>query len=1394
MTMVPVSANEVSFDPTLESAAEQVRSAMVRVESGGKWDSVGDSGSYGTLQYTPGTWDRHSREFDKANGGIGSPLPLTPENEQKVSTYKIRDWLSAGYTPSQIAAKWNHGDDTVDWQGIEGVNKEGVAYSVPRHVAKFETAYYGKIQSPDLVQRFGDAIKGVFTPSEAQAAEIPKPKAQTLFAFDPGPDADYYEIPMNAQGSAVKKQAGGAQVSASIAWPKDQPLPNGVKLVERPKSVSPDQVDFYTMPSEETQPQAPTGTFTPVSIEDIDFSPTAGRESAGGFREYMNAQQQHLINYGAETAQYLELGAKDITDTFVKVGDLIHDATGGAMPRATNFAALSDEFNKQAQYYNSLIKNPTVTEELFGGGVGGFLPGTLKFVGGIPYAIVDGYTKNGFRGALDETIKRVTMGGILHSASQLNPVARSVVMAAAGGGEAAVEGGSLADIAKGAATMAVMGAVGPRSGKNAKQAVKDFYDTLPDKLRDEVGYIGPRTKEGTIQVVQDLFDSLSEVLNNERGSIQVSSTGKDIKAKSENLKNLLRSESGYIDLAGMWDGILRLTAPTMRGEEAARTGRIISENESRMERGMDQFVKRMEKVNKFFMKSTRAENLDFMQRMDTGLPQSTPEMQAVADIIDQMFKARLNILDQLGVGLENVRENYFPHIWKKDASGRAALAALEEQAQGTANLPVSRLDMGEVAPFIGRRPMEGSKAFTKNRVWDDVMTGINAGAEPVSYNPLDLVALKLHEIDKYIFAQRSFRALKQTGDMKFVKASEIRNIGVGWQKIDDRYGTVYRPVKDANGNTVGSVISGYWVAKDGPAQVIDNYLSQTLYNSKYFGSAFKMYMGAANTLNSFQLGMFSMFHAGFTSLESVISNASLGIKQVSQGRVKDAMRSFYQTPLGFIINPVEGRKVLKEWYFPGSQNALMAKIVEGIHLGGGKFGMDSQFQTSHVQKMIEDWSGGGIGGKVKAVLRSPAALSEISTIPILKWLVPAQKAGAFALMAEDWLKVNPNATHEETAKAMRQIWNRVDGRLGQVVYNRTFVNNTVKNVTQALMRAPGWKGGSAVEFGGAVKDLGEQVIKLSKGEGFEMTDRIAYVLATALVSAAINGTMTKTLTGDNPAGMDFFAFRVGRKDKYGNEVRFLSPSYLKDLYAYTQRGIVTPMIASTNPLLNLIVEEAKNKDYYGVEVRHEGDRIDKQALQTAQHVLTAFMPFWIRGSKKAAETFGASAAEKVIPLAGFMPASSEYTKTSAQLRADELLRKLSPSGDKTREEYDKMMLKSELKGRIRANDPTARADVGRAVMEGKLLQPEAGRLFAATKTTPFQDQVSFLESKSLDAAMSVYELASEDERQQIRGMLRNGVKNTGRLSEETKNKYMRILDQKGKGGVTTAIAGHQASR
>jgi hypothetical protein len=123
----------------------------------------------------------------------------------------------------------------------------------------------------------------------------------------------------------------------------------------------------------------------------------------------------------------------------------------------------------------------------------------------------------------------------------------------------------------------------------------------------------------------------------------------------------------------------------------------------------------------------------------------------------------------LGKGkLEHFVVDYFPHIWKDPKKAASVFARV-----------------------FGKRPLEGPKSFLKQRSIPTTADGIARGLEPVTNNPADLVLLKLHEMNRYLLAQRLLNDLKGRGIAKFVRATD--RTPDGYAKINDKIGTVYGP-------------------------------------------------------------------------------------------------------------------------------------------------------------------------------------------------------------------------------------------------------------------------------------------------------------------------------------------------------------------------------------------------------------------------------------------------------------------------------------------------------------------------------------------------------------------------------------------------------------------------
>ena len=454
---------------------------------------------------------------------------------------------------------------------------------------------------------------------------------------------------------------------------------------------------------------------------------------------------------------------------------------------------------------------------------------------------------------------------------------------------------------------------------------------------------------------------------------------------------------------------------------------------------------------------------------------------------------------------------------------------------------------------------------------------------------------------------------------------------------------------------------GYRIVPEATGDIINNYLSSSLYNNKYFGKLYKGWMASANALNQSQLGMGSAFHAGFTTGDVQVSAGANLIKDIyGVARGNRSASDLANTAKTWVVSSVKtamtGDKVLNAWRNPdGVIDPKIAQVVKAAELAGAGFHMEAGMMTEQTAKVMRDWYS---GNHIKAAARSPVALTELLAKPIMQYLVPRQKAGVFAELVNRIIEQNPSKPLEDLTPQFRQAWNRVDARLGQVRYDRLFANNTAKNVVQGLVRAPGWSAGTIAEIGGAFPDAAKFMQEWAKTGKLpaNVPDRVAYTVSLLMTVGAINGALTYAFTGQMPRGLDFMAFRTGRKDDQGNDERFLMPSYVKDMLAYAKRPLTT-LEAKEHPLINALTELAHNRSYYGYEIRDPKANPAVQAYQAGKYVLKSFEPFWISGAAKQYQskaTGAAKVAGVVAPYFGVMPAPKYITQSPLENKIEKL--------------------------------------------------------------------------------------------------------------------------------------------
>src|SRR6202171_1940316 len=121
--------------------------------------------------------------------------------------------------------------------------------------------------------------------------------------------------------------------------------------------------------------------------------------------------------------------------------------------------------------------------------------------------------------------------------------------------------------------------------------------------------------------------------------------------------------------------------------------------------------------------------------------------------------------------LDEFYQSYFPHLWK-DPKG------------------VEDFYQGRLGP---RGSLSGRGSFLKERKFDYYSEARAMGFEPVSDNPVELVALKTYEMAKYASGIRIMQDLKENPNLKFVKFGE--NAPAGYSRINDKLAKGFRPAE-----------------------------------------------------------------------------------------------------------------------------------------------------------------------------------------------------------------------------------------------------------------------------------------------------------------------------------------------------------------------------------------------------------------------------------------------------------------------------------------------------------------------------------------------------------------------------------------------------------------------
>jgi len=827
-------------------------------------------------------------------------------------------------------------------------------------------------------------------------------------------------------------------------------------------------------------------------------------------------------------------------------------------------------------------------------------------------------------------------------------------------------------------------------------------------------------------------------------------------------------------LAKSLDDIQSLTAPQTRGEPARKGTGMLREMMSEQDQRRDRAYNALKTFKDYFYKSGVKKHgvygLDVYDAIETGqTAKLSPIERAFADVARKMFDGRYQELQDLGI-LRAYIENYLPHEYKK---------------------PDQAADW--VQGWLQKRPIAGSEAFKKQRKYPTLKEALedpDFTLEAKFDNPVDFILSKLAQMDKSITAHLVFDELQSEGRIAYVRAGGERQARAqGLAPIDDRIFTVFGPKRGAvkidipaprpqdyedpedfeiaqadwehTSKHINDVVSPsyvrvfgrremgrYWAAEP-LARVINNHLSPGIQLD-----AFKLWRDANNTLNMIELSA-SWYHGLTTALNSSFSDIALGLKQLAAAKPIEAGKAIVRgfTPFASVTSDfLSGTKLQKVW--DGTEQApdpMTYAIVDALKKGGGRARQDLYYATNWTQGMKNAWNrqGNFLRRIFGTSIRAPFAAMEQIMKPIMEYLVPRVKLGAFARRAQLELEQRPDMTLDEARERFGKIWDSIDNRFGQLSQKNLFMNGIVRNLMNAGVGRPGWNIGSVRELGGGVYDALKMIGDGARGKPVEFTDRTAFLIALLLGGAVINAVVSWLLSGQRPDElMDYVMPRDGGITEDGQPSRIVLPTYLaKDVYSYLTKPTAT-LVAKSAPLLSIVGGLARNRTYRNEKIIGHG------GVGLGNYLGSFVTPYSVQGVKKNLER-GQSLAKTALPLVGIMPAGrdvgmSKAEKIIAQFQQEQRAQVTPAPTEHSRARAQLFLAtKSGDMNKVRQIAQSAIRDgtLTSADVKSIVSRAHQNTLAAAFKSLP-------VSGDGLYTALKAYDAASPEERKHVEGIMR----------------------------------------
>jgi hypothetical protein len=595
--------------------------------------------------------------------------------------------------------------------------------------------------------------------------------------------------------------------------------------------------------------------------------------------------------------------------------------------------------------------------------------------------------------------------------------------------------------------------------------------------------------------------------------------------------------------------------------------------------------------------------LDYVENRSRGAKLAEPKLQKAADAIRSLSERYRNRIEYvLGKDGPTFIKDYYAHLWKQSPA--------------------------EVEAALSRGSRQGSGSNLRGRKIPTYSEGLAAGLEPRFTNPVDAMTAYTENMARFLGTHDIRQGMVKQGLAKWARPGQqpegwVPLKGAGVERVPKTEGP--RGVKPTVADVLGDAPKGAAdmagrrtdkvklsrskaTKRDRPvdkqvlygppdaSRVYNNFISQGMAGSRTYQAVH----GVLNGLTQLKLGL-STFHGAVMGQEGIVSEVGKGFQQVARGDVLGGLKTVAKAPAAPVTTALRGGQMGKELLGERSPTPENAKLNDLWVRAGGRLRMDKIYGTRASGSFFNAWKRGTLKAELKdsaralytgpALSRAQASIDLVGNVihstaaPLFESYIPSMKRGAWASRMSDWLSANPSATEAEVASKGRDLLDNIDNRFGELIVDNNFWNKTGYQIAQLMLLSPSWNIGTVREIGGGVLNIPKSVKLAVKGKGID--DKTAYVAALAATTMMQNAVMTKLKTGQNPDGMDFFAYRTGGKNPDGSPERAMIPGYMKDVMAFTMNDPRQEIVNKLNPGVKAAAELWNNKDYRGLPIYPE---------------------------------------------------------------------------------------------------------------------------------------------------------------------------------------------------------------